>query len=284
MSILQVGAITVQRIVEHEIPIFRPSDFFDEATDVAVDPHRERFEPWALCPQTGRMVMPVQSYLVRTAYHCILIDTCVGCDKSNPDLPPAWNQHYNKAWLSNLEAGGASPDDIDYVFCTHLHMDHCGWNTRMVDGRWLPTFPNARYVFARDEYNAIKSDSPIFVENIQPILEAKQAIIVDMDYAIDDEIWLEPAVGHTIGHVAVHIKSGQEHAVMCGDIMHSPLQIAEPEWSPNFDFDPVTSACTRKTFLDTHCGNNTLVMTGHFPSPSIGRIITRGSGYGFVYA
>jgi glyoxylase-like metal-dependent hydrolase (beta-lactamase superfamily II) len=283
MVVLQLGNMTVQRIVEHEIPVYHPSDFFDEATAEALEPYREWLEPKALYPRTGRMILPVQSYLVRTRSHCILIDTCVGCHKSYTD-PPEWHQRRNEVWLNNLKVAGVHPEDVDYVFCTHLHSDHCGWNTRLVDGRWIPTFPKAKYVFTRDEYLALESEnSQIFIENVQPILEAKQAVLVDLDYALNDEIWLEPAVGHSAGHVAVHLKSGRHRAVMCGDLIHSPLQLAEPGWSPKFDYDLAASVNTRKTFLDTHCNSDTLVLTAHFPSPSIGHIVPRGSGYDFVY-
>ena len=283
MTVLQLGAITVQRIVEHEIPVYAPADFFAEATAAAVEPYRAWLEPKALCPRTGLMIMPVVSYLVRTRHHCILIDTCVGCHKTYAE-PPQWHQRGNAVWLSNLQAAGAHPEDIDYVFCTHLHSDHCGWNTQLVDGRWLPTFPNAKYVFARDEYQALeKENHPIFIDNVQPIMEARQAVLVDLDYALDDEIWLEPAVGHTVGHVAVHLKSGQHRATMCGDLIHTPLQLAEPGWSPTFEYDIAASTLTRKTFLEAHCETDTLVLTSHFPSPSMGHIVIRGSNYDFRY-
>jgi glyoxylase-like metal-dependent hydrolase (beta-lactamase superfamily II) len=283
MAVLQLGDIAIQRIVEHEIPVYHPADFFDEATAEAVAPYREWLEPKALCPRTGCMVMPVQSYLVRTRHHCILIDTCVGCHKTYAE-PSEWHQRGNEVWLSNLEAAGVHPDDIDFVFCTHLHSDHCGWNTQLLDGRWVPTFANAKYVFAHDECRAMESEnSQIFVENVQPILEAKQAVLVDLDYALDDEIWLEPTLGHSVGHVAIHLKSQLHHAAMCGDLIHSPLQLAEPGWSPNSDYDMAASARTRKDFLNTHCDTDTLILTAHFPSPSVGRIVPRGSGYDFRY-
>lgn len=283
MTVLQLGDISVQRIVEHEIPVYHPSEFFDEATPEAIEPYREWLEPKALCPRTGLMVMPVQSYLVRTRHHTILIDTCVGCNKSYAE-PAGWHQRSNKAWLDNLRLAGVNPADVDFVFCTHLHSDHCGWNTRRVDGRWVPTFPNAKYMFARDEYQAMEAENHlIFVENVLPIMEAKQAVLVDLDYALDDEIWLEPTVGHSVGHVAIHLKSHQHHAAMCGDLIHSPLQLAEPGWSLNSDYDPAASARTRKKFLETHCNSDSLVLTAHFPSPSVGHIVPRGSGYDFKY-
>jgi glyoxylase-like metal-dependent hydrolase (beta-lactamase superfamily II) len=284
MTVLQLGDITVQRIVEHDIPVYLPTDMFDEATPEAIEPYREWLEPRALCPQTGCLIMPVLSYLVRTRHHCILIDTCVGCNKSYAE-PPEWHQPLNEAWLGNLKAAGVQPEEIDYVFCTHLHSDHCGWNTRLVDGRWIPTFPNAKYVFAREEFKKIESEnSQIFVENVQPIVEAKRAVFVDMDYALDDEIWLEPTVGHTAGHVAINLMSGQQHANMCGDLIHSPLQLAEPEWSCNSDYDLAAAADTRKKFLNTHCESDTLILTAHFPSPSTGHIIARGDLFDFRYS
>ncbi len=283
MAVLQLGDISIERIVEQEIPVYHPSDFFDEATREALEPYREWLEPKALCPRTGLMIMPVLSYLVRTRHHYILIDTCVGCNKTYAE-PREWHQPGNKAWLSNLKAAGVHPEDIDYVFCTHLHSDHCGWNTRLVDGRWLPTFPNAKYVIARSEIQAAESENSLyFIENVQPILEAKQAVLVDLDYALDDEIWLEPTPGHTVGHVAVHLKSGRHRAAMCGDLIHTPLQLAEPGWSPTFEYDLVASTNTRKTFLDAHCETDTLILTAHFPSPSVGHIVQRGNGYDFRY-
>ena len=283
MTMLQLGDITIQRIVEQEIPVYHPADFFAEATAEAVAPYRTWLEPKALCPHTGLMIMPVQSYLVRTRHHCILIDTCVGCNKTYAD-PPEWHQRSNEVWLSNLLAAAVTPEDIDYVFCTHLHSDHCGWNTRLLDGRWIPTFPNAKYVFARDEYQAMEEENhQIFIDNVRPIMEAKQAVLVDLDYALDDQIWLESTPGHSAGHVAVHLKSGRHHAVMCGDLIHTPLQLAEPGWTPTFEFDMALSTYTRKTFLNMHCESDTLVLTAHFPSPSIGHVIRRGTAYDFKY-
>ena len=281
---IRLGEITVRRIVEHEIPVYRPSEFFDEATAEALAPHRAWLEPEALCPSSGRMVMPVQSYLVTTRHHTVLIDTCVGCHKTYAE-PPEWHQRAtNEGWLDNLQAAGVRPEDIDYVFCTHLHSDHCGWNTRLVDGRPVPTFANAKYVFAREEFRAMEAEySPIFVDNVEPIAAAKQAVLVDMDYALDDEIWLEPTVGHSVGHVAIHLRSRSRHATMCGDLMHSPLQLRHPEWSCNSDYDLAASARTRQRFLNTHCDTDTLVLTAHFPSPSMGYVVSSGNAYDFRY-
>lgn len=280
---LQIGNIVVWRIVEHDIPVYRPLDMFDEASPEALEPYRTWLEPDALCPISECLVMPVLSYLVKTQRHTILIDTCVGCDKTYSE-PPTWHQALNRNWLSKLEQTGTHPGDIDYVFCTHLHSDHCGWNTRQVDGRWVPTFPNARYIFSKAEYDEIEAEgSEIFYDNVHPIVEAGQVKLVEFDYALDDEIWLEPSVGHTAGHVSVNIKSNGQLAVMCGDLIHSPLQLREPGWSCNSDTDIMQAARTRIDFLERHVDNDTLVLTSHFPLPSIGRIVSRKSAYDFRY-
>ena len=283
VTAMQLGEITVHRIVEHEVPVYLPTDMFDDAIPEAVEPYRDWLVPKALCPRTGCLVMPVVSYLVRTRHHRILIDTCVGCDKTYAE-PPAWHQRENERWLAGLAAAGAHPDEIDFVFCTHLHSDHCGWNTRLVDGRWKPTFRNAKYVFSREEYAATEAEGhQLFLDNVLPVMEARQAVLVDMDYALDDELWLEPTTGHTAGHVAVHLRSGPHRAAMCGDLIHSPLQLVEPDWSCNSDFDLVLAATTRKKFPRTHCDTETLILTSHFPSPSVGHIVSSANRYDFNY-
>jgi len=245
----------------------------DEALPEAVEPHRHWLEPNALDPETGKMILPVQSFLIRTSHHTILIDTCIGCRKSY-DGVPEWQDLRDESWLRNLANAGVSPWDIDYVFCTHLHLDHCSWNTRLVDGRWTPTFPNARYILTRDEYASSEAeDTAVFRENVLPVMEAGQAVLVDTDYALNDEVWLTPSPGHTVGHVCVNIASRGRKAVMIGDIMHSPIQLAHPDWSPNFDYNPLLSAETRRRFLDSLCETDTLVLTAHFPSPSVGHVI-----------
>jgi len=134
-------------------------------------------------------------------------------------------------------------------------------------------------------YQAMEAENhPIFIDNVLPVMESKQAVLVDLDYALDDEIWLESTPGHSAGHVAVHLKSGKHHAAMCGDLIHTPLQLAEPGWTPTFEYDMAASTKTRKTFLNTHCNTDTIILTAHFPSPSIGRIVPRGNGYDFMYA
>lgn len=273
MNTTQLGDITIDRILELEGPFTRPEEFFDDAVPEAVAPYRRWLEPTALDPKSGKLVIPVQSYLLRTRHHTILIDTCIGCRKSY-DGRPEWKDRRDESWLRNLEATGVGPEDVDYVFCTHLHLDHCGWNTQLVDARWTPTFPNAKYILAKGEYAASEAaGTTVFFENVLPIMEAGQAMLVDHDFALDDEVWLTPTPGHTANHVAVNIASGGHKAVMTGDLIHHPLQLAHPEWSANVDNDKALSATTRAVFLDSHCETNILVLTAHFPSPSVGHVV-----------
>jgi len=281
----QLGDIRIDRIVEWETPIFRPEAFFREARPEHIERLRRWLEPSALDPLSGNMVMPVQSYLLRTRHHRILIDTCIGCDKSD-DGVPEWHRLRDDSWLRRLAAAGVAPADIDYVFCTHLHLDHCGWNTRLLNGRWIPTFPNARYILAAREYAACaEEDGRVFHENVLPVMEAGQALLVDCDYALDDQVWLTPSPGHTAGHVCVNLASRGRRAVMTGDLMHSPLQLAHPDWSPYFDHDRKLSAATRRDFLDRHCDTDTLILTAHFPSPSSGLVVAHAERpFDFRYA
>jgi glyoxylase-like metal-dependent hydrolase (beta-lactamase superfamily II) len=270
----QLGDVTINSILDLEMLLATPVDFYEDATPEAVSAQLHWLKPKALDPKTGKIVLPIQSYLVRTRHHTILIDTCVGCQKSDDQFPELHDRR-DEAWLRNLRAAGVRPGDIDYVFCTHLHLDHCGWNTRLVDGRWVPTFPNAKYVIAREEYAASEDVCGLeFRESVLPIMEAKQAVLVETDYALDDEVWLIPAPGHTPGHVAVNISSQGRNAVMSGDVIISPIQLAYPDWNSFSDSDKVLAAATRKKFLDTHCDTATLLLTAHFPLPSVGHLVS----------
>ena len=276
MASLMVGDIQVDRIVEMTLPFETLSDFFPDSRQEQIDACKTWMEPWALCPDTGKFILVVQSYLVRTRHHTILIDTCVGCDKTIPYFLD-WNKRTDKVWLNNLAERQVAPADVDYVFCTHLHGDHVGWNTQLLDGRWVPTFPNAKYIMSRRDFEQALSpellDQSGYNENVLPIVEAGQAEIVDSNYEMDDNFWLEPTPGHTPGHVAVGMVSRGIEAVMCGDLMHSPIQCLYPEWNAVSDADPSKAARTRRTFLGDNCERNRLVMTAHFPEPSIGRIL-----------
>jgi glyoxylase-like metal-dependent hydrolase (beta-lactamase superfamily II) len=229
------------------------------------------------------LILCFQSYIVTTPHHTILIDSCIGNDKPRP-LRQKWNMKTDDTYMRGLKAAGFSVGDIDFVMCTHLHVDHVGWNTRLENGRWVPTFPQARYVFARSEFDYwteqnAKTPVPPFGDSVLPIVEAGKAEIVTNDHGIGDHARILPTPGHTPGHVAFTFGKAKDVAVFSGDLMHTPLQTHYPELSPKFDVDPAQAATTRKSFLERYCDTDTLCCTAHFPSPSVGKIRRSGSGF-----
>ncbi|WP_423066037.1 MBL fold metallo-hydrolase [Devosia sp. CN2-171] len=234
---------------------------------------------------TGKLVLPIQAFLVRSSRHTILVDSCVGNDKTCGWLPD-WHRRRDNTFLQRLAKAGVTPEQVDYVLCTHLHIDHCGWNTRLVDGRWVPTFPNARYVIARRELEASEATaggtgSRTYEDNVLPIVEAGRAVVVDMDFELDDEVRLEPTPGHTLGHVAIGLRSQGARGVVSGDLMHWPMQCIYPDWNFLHDADPDQARQTRWAFLEACADNGSIVMTSHFPLPSVGSISRRGSSFWF---
>ncbi len=285
MAQYPIGEIVIQRIVESICTGFDPLSFFPGSTRDDWARHRTWMEPRALDPASGNLVLTIQAFLVRTRHHTILIDTCVGNHKSRP-LRPFWHMQKLNTFLPRLAAVGVSPEDVDYVMCTHLHGDHVGWNTQLREGRWVPTFPNARYIFAQREWDSFeelhrRDPQPQFVDSILPVMEARQAQLVSSEFALDDEVWLEPTPGHTPGHVCFHLASQGAQAVITGDCIHSPVQCVEPGWIMRADFDPVLASATRRGFLERYCDSGVMVCATHFPEPSIGRIIQREKAFWF---
>lgn len=283
---LKIGNIEIQQVVEMQSPLFAPGDFLPTSTIEQIDALKPQFEPWALCPQTGKLILAIQTYVLKTSHHTILVDTCVGCDKSSSI--PVWHMRSDKSWLQRLISVGVTPDSVDYVFCTHLHGDHIGWNTQLIDGRYQPVFANARYIFSNKEIDFVgqsklENRKLAYTQSVLPIIEAGQAQIVDSDFALDDEVWLTPTPGHTPGHVAVNIKSAGVEAIIVGDAIHSPLQCVHPEWSSAPDSDPDLAAGTRTRLLETCAAENTLVLTAHFPLPSLGKVTAAERGFDFTF-
>jgi glyoxylase-like metal-dependent hydrolase (beta-lactamase superfamily II) len=281
----RIGDVLITRILEMCEPLRTPSEWFPDSTEEAIRPHLHWLVPRSLSPATGRIILPIQSYLVRTRHHTILVDGCVGNNKSCKDFAH-WHDRNDYTFLDRLATAGVAPEQLDYVLCTHLHADHCGWNTRLVSGRWVPTFPNARYIIARREFEAARAASGgpedrTYEENVLPIVEAGRAVLVEMDHAIDDEVWLQPTPGHTPGHVAIRVRSRGVEAVFSGDIMHWPMQCIHPEWNFGYDADPDHAYRTRRAFLEACSDSGHLVMTSHFPLPSVGTITRRQSSFWF---
>ena len=288
----QVGNIEISRIIETEGPDWAPLDFFPDCTQDMLRSQMSWLQPRFLDPASGKLIFTTQSYLLQTKHHNILIDACVGENKERA-YSPSWHLRENTDYLEKLAATGLSTDSIDYVLCTHLHPDHVGWNTKLVDGRWIPTFKNAKYVFARTEYefwkaksakHPTKYDDGCYQDSVLPVEEAGQAEVVANTHGLTDEIILEPSPGHTPGHTSIKIQSKGSHAIFSGDLIHSVLQCVYPELVSRACFDKELARQTRKTFLQAACESGTQVFTAHFPSPSAGHIKSAGDSYRFVYS
>lgn len=232
----------------------------------------------------GRAVLSIHAFVVESGDRRILVDTCVGNDKER--TLPAWNRRQGP-FLDDLAAAGFPPESIDTVLCTHLHIDHVGWNTRLVDGRWVPTFPNARYLWHRAELEHWQKHpetvyGDVLGDSVQPVLDAGLVDLVAGDHGVTDEVRLEPTPGHTPGHVSVRIASRGEEAVVTGDLLHHPAQCAHPDWGSRADVDPDRARATRHAFLERHAGRPVLVLGTHFASPTAGRLVRDGEAYRLV--
>lgn len=285
MKHLALGDINVSRVVELEGPLMMPQQLLPEAKNEVIESHKHWLAPNFLAAD-GMFIMSIHTYVIRTKHHTILVDTCIGNDKDRA-LFPAWSRMQGP-YLQTLETvGGVKPEQVDYVLCTHLHVDHVGWNTRLVNGKWVPTFPNAKYLFARKEWEFWKQECEkdkgtgdgSIVDSVIPIVEAGKAVLVEGDHAIDDQVFLEPTPGHTPGHVCVHVKGGGKEAIMTGDMMHHPVQTAEPQWSSGFCSDPKQSAVTRRAFLERNADNGKLILAAHFATPTVGTITPAGNAF-----
>ena len=279
-----IGDLTIHRIIEQETTFLPPAlELFPALTADLLAENRQWMRQAGALDAEDILILCFLSYVVKTPHHTILIDSCIGNDKPRP-LRPKWNMKTDETYMRALASAGFSVEDVDFVMCTHLHVDHVGWNTRLEAGRWVPTFPNARYIFGKTEFDYwaeqnANSPVPPIVDSVLPVVEARQAEIVGNDYEIGDHVRILPTPGHTPGHVAFTLGRGKDDAVFSGDLMHSPLQTRYPELSIKFDVDQAQAAITRRNFLERYCDTDTLCCTAHFPSPSTGKIRRLGDGF-----
>jgi glyoxylase-like metal-dependent hydrolase (beta-lactamase superfamily II) len=228
----------------------------------------------------GNIKLRIQALIVESAGRRIVVDTCLGNDKPRTK---EFFANLQTPFLSDLVAAGFAPDSIDAVVCTHLHVDHVGWNTVWRDGRWEPTFPNARYYLSRADVDywarTPSPDGDLFGDSVRPVLDAGLADLVDPPFAVTDEVTLFATPGHSPGHVSVRITSAGQEAVITGDLLHHPAQLAEVSWSSQFDEDPAYAERTRREFLAAHADRDVLVIGTHFAAPGAGRIVRDDSAY-----
>ena len=277
----KIGNVTVTRVVEMEMPVpyDGPVKFLKEA-----EPSALKTMPWLyphFVTEDGALKLSFHALLVEAPGIKLVVDTCIGNDKPRRELNM---QPLQTDFLKQCTAAGFGRNEVTAVVCTHLHVDHVGWNTMLENGRWVPTFPKARYLIGKKEYaHWLSVDEPtnkeILADSVTPIFEAGLAETVEMTHRISPEIRLMPTTGHTPGHVSVVIESQGKTAVITGDMMHHPCQIGHPEWSPDFDTDKLASAATRRAMLKDWAEQPILVIGTHFAAPTAGWIKRDGATY-----
>ena len=273
----KVGAIAITQVVELET-LGGTRFILPQASREAV-----REIAWLhprFADENGRLKLSIHSLIVETPTRRILVDSGLGNDKQDRDVP-TWNFRRG-TFLEDLAAAGYPPESIDTVLCTHLHVDHVGWNTALVDGRWVPTFRHARYLMHRREFDywrdrrASTAQIAVFEDSIRPVVDAGQVDLVESDHRVCEEMNLIPTPGHSPGHVSVELRSGGEEALLTGDVLHHPCQMAHTDWASTVDFDAAQSTRTREELFSRLAGTDTLVIGAHFAA---GRVVRDGAAF-----
>lgn len=272
MNQWQIGEVKITRIVEMEIAggsKFILPDATREAS-LAYDWMQPHF-----MDADGNLIMSVHALIVDTGERRIVVDTCIGNDKERN--MPNWN-NLQTTFLQDLADAGYPRESIDTVMCTHLHVDHVGWNTMLVDGKWVPTFPNARYLVAEKEWaywdanEDEKTYGPVLADSVRPVVEAGVVDFVSETHQVCDEVCLEPTPGHTPGHVSVHITSKGQEALITGDCIHHPVQMSRTDWCSSADYDQSQGQATREGLLEKYVDGDVLIIGTHFATPTAGHI------------
>lgn len=281
-----IGDARVTRVLEYAAPTHDPAFLFP-GLDPALLTAADWMAPNHYIPSMNRLIVTIQLWVVHAGGNIVVVDTGVGNDKTRG---MARMNKLNGLVLPWLEAAGAAPEKVTHVVHTHLHCDHTGWNTRLVSGRWVPTFPNARYLMPKAEYahytDALtRAPDPIidgsWADSVMPIVEAGLADFIDDHGEVAGCLSVEATPGHTHGHVAYRLRSGGEEALFCGDVMHSPIQIAHPEVNSGYCSLPDVARRTRRRVLEEAATNDTLIMPVHFGAPHCGHVRRQGDGFRF---
>ena len=287
MSVFKIGKATLTRIEETYLAVYPSRDIFPELTEALFKEHGHWLAPDHYDPETDKIKLSVHSWLLQLDGHKILIDGCCGNQKSRPQRP-FWNM-LDTPWLDRLAAAGARPDEIDLVMCTHLHHDHVGWNTQLRDGKWVPTFPNARYVFSKldfDYFHNLDSDPAnrpaefgSFRECVMPVVEAGRADLVTGPHRLNEFIEIMPAGGHSPGHFYFRLNVGGSRGMITGDVFHHLLQVYYPDWNFPKNSDAQEARVSRRRVFDEAAASDAMVFPGHVGAPFAGHIEKTATSY-----
>jgi glyoxylase-like metal-dependent hydrolase (beta-lactamase superfamily II) len=240
----------------------------------------------------GKLSLSIHSLIVDTPGAKLVVDTCIGNDRNRE--PMSIMSNLATSYLEDMIAAGYKPESINYVLCTHLHLDHVGWNTRLVNGKWVPTFPKASYLMDKKElafYGNIDENVTddfmqvqrrVFADSVQPVFDAGLAKAVESTAQICDGVRFVPTPGHTPGHCSVLIESKGEKALITGDFMHHPIQFHDPGLVTPFDVDNAAAVATRRRIFGEYADTPTLIIGTHFAGPTAGKLVRDGDGYRLV--
>ena len=276
----QVGEVKITRVVEMEMPVaYHPKGPFPQMTPEALRKHGWLYPNFV--NDEDELLLSIHALLVEAPGLRLVVDTCIGNDK-----PRGLNggQPLTTEFLKSMGEAGWTRESVNAVVCTHLHVDHVGWNTMLVDGKWVPTFPNARYLIGQAEFDHWSAEGDdeqqaILSDSVQPVLDAGLATFVPLDHVISPNVRLTPTTGHTPGHVSVVIESQGQKAVITGDMTHHPCQLAHPDWSPSFDSDPKAAAVTRQKMFAEWADQPILVIGTHYAAPTAGHVVRDGAAF-----
>lgn len=280
----RIGEYEVTGIVEQAVAYAPARAFFPSMTEEMLTTCLHDLPPGQISPE-GLLHMNFQGFVLRSGRYTILVDTCCGSDKDRHPAPMFDRRKTD--FLTVLAAAGVRPEEVDFVMCTHLHWDHVGWNTQLVDGTWQPTFPNARYVMSKQEYEhwdhvyrsgKIDMHTLAFADSVLPVWRAKQAMLVGQDFELEKGIWIEACPGHTPGNYVVNVSNGGSRGVIVGDVIHHQAQLRFPDLSSRADDDPELARKTRTALIEKHADTGHIVLPAHFPTPSMGSIESSPNG------
>jgi glyoxylase-like metal-dependent hydrolase (beta-lactamase superfamily II) len=285
---LRVGNIEIIRI--EELVLMEPTNLFAGWNKDIADKEIGWLSPNYYDPTADAFITSVHSWLIKTPHHTIIVDTGAGNGKDRPASPRFGN--LNTPYLERLRNAGVAPERVHYVINTHLHVDHVGWNTIREGDRWVPTFPNARYILprleveTRDPKRGASNKPPAshkpFLDSVLPVIEAGLATLVDGNERLLDEIDLVPTPGHAPGQMAVRVQSEGAEALFIADVMHQPVQIKYPDWNSKYCENPVAARHTRMRILEYAADRGSLLLPVHFGSPYCGRVARRGGTFTFL--
>lgn len=287
MSVFKVGKATITRIEETCQAVYPIADIFPAFTEADLREHGHWLAPNHYDIASKKIMLSVHSWLLQVDGRKILIDCCCGNHKPRPSRP-FWNM-LNTPWLDRLAAAGARPDEIDMVMCTHLHHDHVGWNTQLRDGKWVPTFPNARYVFSKvdfDYFQKLDADPATapaefgtFRECVMPVVDAGRADLVTGPHRLNEFIEILPAGGHSPGHFVFKMNFGGSIAMITGDVFHHLLQVYFQDWNFPKNSNVDEARASRRRVFDDSAATGALVFPGHVGAPFAGYIEKAGDAY-----